>query len=95
MLGRIRQLPGTYETNGALLQALAKNIRLQRADNYLSEEGTLLQKLDLTTVQQQAHVLDIERAVWLVIGDRQKILPQLKLLNWGHIVELDRDGNPL
>jgi len=92
---RIRQLPGTYETNGALLQALAKNIRLQRADNYLSEESALLQKLDLTTVQQQAHVLDIERAVWLVIGDRQKILPQLKLLNWGHIVELDRDGNPL
>lgn len=92
---RIRQLPGMYETNGGVLQALAKNIRLQRADNYLRDESDVLQRLDLSTVQQQAGVLDIDNAVWLVIGDRQKILPQLQSLKWGKIIELDKDGNAL
>jgi flagellar motor switch/type III secretory pathway protein FliN len=34
-------------------------------------------------------------AVYLVVGDKQKILPQLRALGWGNVVELDREGAPI
>jgi zinc protease len=92
---RVRQLPGAYETNGNLLQALSKNLRLQRPDNYLAQENTKLQQLDLTAVQQQAQILKPANPVWLIIGDKEKVLPQLKALNWGEIVELNKGGDAL
>jgi zinc protease len=92
---RIRQLPGAYETNKALLQAFSKNVQLRRPDNYLADESTRLRALDVSRVQQQATVLSSNRAVWLAIGDKQKILPQLQQLGWGDIVELDKEGAPL
>jgi zinc protease len=92
---RVRQLPGGYETNTALLQAQAKNLRLQRPDNYLAEDSDKLRALDVTAVQQQSKVLNIGNAVYLVVGDKQKILPQLRALGWGNVVELDREGAPL
>ncbi len=90
---RIRQLPGAYETNNAVLQAFSKNVRLQRPDDYLANESARLRALDLAAVQQQATVLAPTHAVWLVVGDKQKILPQLQQLGWGDIVELDVEGN--
>ncbi len=92
---RVRQLPGAYETNGNLLQALEKNLRLQRPDNYLADESNKLQQLDLTTVQRDAEVLKPNDPVWLVVGDKGKILPQLQALGWGDVVELNKDGDAL
>jgi len=102
---RIRQLPGAYETNKALLQAFSKNVQLQRPDNYLADESARLRALDLALLQRQAAVLSPSHAVWLAIGDKQKMLPQLmssqlmssqlQQLDWGDIVELDAEGAPL
>lgn len=92
---RVRQLPGSYETNSDLLQALSKNLRLRRPDDYLAEESEKLRRLDLQTARQQAQLLKPANPVWLVVGDREKILPQLKALNWGDVVELDKDGEPI
>ncbi|MFT3931623.1 MAG: pitrilysin family protein [Spongiibacteraceae bacterium] len=92
---RVRQLPGAYETNSGVLQAVAKNLRLQRPDNYLAEENEKLMQLDLTTVQGAAQHLKSNNAVWLVIGDKQKIWPQLQALKWGDIIELDKNGEPI
>jgi len=92
---RVRQLPGSYETNSDILQAVAKNLRLQRPDNYLAEESQKLQSLDLAATQQQAQLLKSQNNVWLVVGDKEKILPQLKALNWGEVIELDRNGDPV
>lgn len=89
---RVRQLPGAYETNDDLLEALAKNLRLQRPENSLRDESQRLRQLDLVAVQRQAKVLAPNHVVWLVIGDRARILPQLRQLGWGNIVELDNQG---
>ncbi|MDB6061153.1 MAG: peptidase domain protein [Verrucomicrobiaceae bacterium] len=91
---QVRQLPGAYETNSALLQATAKNLRLQRGDNYLRDDSKNLSALTLAAVQQQSKVLKTD-AVFLIIGDKQKILPQLRALNWGPVIELDRDGTAI
>ena len=90
---RIRQLPGSYETNGDILRAIAKNIRLQRPDNYLAEESAKLQSLDLMATQRQAQLLKTENVVWFVAGDKEKLLPQLQALNWGDVIELDKNGD--
>jgi flagellar motor switch/type III secretory pathway protein FliN len=71
---------------------MAKNLRLQRADNYLAEDSDKLRALDIATVQQQSKILNPANAIFLVVGDKQKILPQLRALGWGSVVELDRDG---
>lgn len=92
---RVRQLPGTYETNSDIVQAIAKNLRLQRPDNYLAEESIKLQSLDLAATQQQAQLLKPQKAVWLVVGDKEKVLPQLQSLDWGEIIELDKNGEPI
>ncbi|HSB96091.1 MAG TPA: pitrilysin family protein [Spongiibacteraceae bacterium] len=97
---RIRQLPGAYETNKALLQAFSKNVQLQRPDNYLADESARLRALDLTLLQRQVAALSPSHAVWLAVGDKQKMLPQLmssqlQQLGWGDIVELDVEGVPL
>lgn len=92
---RVRQLPGAYETNSNILQAIAKNLRLQRPDNYLATENEKLMHLDLATVQPVTQLLKSTTAVWLVVGDKQKILPQLQALKWGEIIELDKNGEPI
>lgn len=74
---------------------MRQNIRLQRPDNYLADESKKLQQLDLPTVQQDAQILKPDNAVWLVVGDKEKILPQLKALGWGDVMELSKDGDSL
>ena len=92
---RVRQLPGAYETNGNLLQAVSKMVQLQRPDDYLATERTRLQQLQLDALQRQAGALAPDAAVWLVVGDKRQVLPQLRQLNWGDIVELNKEGEPL
>ncbi len=92
---RIRQLPGAYETNANLLQALSKVVQLQRPDDYLAAERTRLQRLQLDKLQQQSAALDPGAAIWLAVGDKRQILPQLQQLQWGDIVELNKDGEPV
>jgi hypothetical protein len=49
----------------------------------------------LSALQRQAAALAPGAAVWLAIGDRRQLLPQLQQLNWGDVVELDKEGEPL
>jgi predicted Zn-dependent peptidase len=92
---RIRQLPGAYDTNRELLEAMSKNVQLQRADDYPATEGTRLRALDLEALRHQAATFGPDAAVWLAVGDKQKILPQLQNLDWARIVELDKQGEPI
>jgi zinc protease len=92
---RIRQLPGAYDTNRQLLEAVSRNVELRRADDYPATEGSRLRALDLDALRRQASALSPDAAVWLAVGDRQKILPQLQQLGWDRIVELDKQGEPI
>jgi zinc protease len=33
--------------------------------------------------------------VWIVVGDRAKIEPGIRVLGWGELKMLDADGNPI
>ena len=88
-------MPGAYDTNRELLEAVSKNVQLRRADDYLARESERMRALDVEALRRQAAALAPDTAVWLAVGDKQKILPQLQQLGWDRIVELDKQGEPV
>ena len=76
--GSIRELPGSFETSGAVLGSLQRIINLDRPDDYFER---LPEKYSaMTTAQLDSEfrkVIDPKSLVWLVVGDAKKIRPQL------------------
>jgi predicted Zn-dependent peptidase len=76
--GDIRELPGGFETSGALLGGIQRIVALGRPDNYYE---TLPQKyLAMTATgldQEFRNVIDQKSIVWVVVGDARKVRPQL------------------
>ncbi|MFJ6022973.1 M16 family metallopeptidase [Brevundimonas sp. NPDC092305] len=79
--GNVRQLPGSFETSGAVLNALRTNALYGRPDNYWE---TLAPRYEaLTPGQMDAaarQVLDGSKFVWVVVGDAATVRPQLESL---------------
>ncbi len=90
------QLPGSWETIGELSGAIEEIVRFGLPDGYYAQYPTEVRALDLEDVSEAAKsVLQPERLVWVVVGDRQKIEPGLRDLGWAEIRFLDADGNPV
>lgn len=79
--GATRELAGRFETAGAVLSAMQQNDLRQRPDNYYD---TIAQKYRaLTAAQLDAAArgaLNVDRFVWVVVGDAAKVRPQLDSL---------------
>jgi zinc protease len=92
----VRQLPGQFETSGAVLGALTEIKQFGYADDYVR---TMRQRVE---AQSEA---DISKAAkqyfnpsaltWVVIGDLSKIEAGIRALNLGEVQILDADGNPV
>jgi len=76
---QIRSLPGDFETAGALLGSLERNLSLGRPDTYLE---TLPERLGLITASEvsTAPMPAPENLNWIVVGDRETVMPQLRSL---------------
>ena len=76
--GGINALPGTYETSGAVLQAMQSNDLYKRPDNY---QATLTQRYRGFTLPQLngaiQQAIDPKKIVWIVVGDAKTVRPQL------------------
>lgn len=76
--GNIRELPGNFETSGAVLGSVQRIIALGRPDNFYE---TLPQKyLAMTALgldREFRNVIDPNALVWVVVGDAKKVRPQL------------------
>lgn len=75
----IRSLPGDFETGGALVSALERQMNLDRPDDYLEKLPGLLAAVDAKTVAT-APLPKVEDLLWIVVGDRTTVLPQLEKL---------------
>ena len=79
--GSARQLPGAFETSGALLDGIAKIVEFHRPDDYytrLPERYRAMTAADLDAAARAN--IDPSRIVWVVVGDAAKIRPQLAKL---------------
>ena len=76
--GSARELPGAFETSGAVLDGVAKIETYKRPDNYyatLPARYRAMTPADLDAAARKT--IDPSRIVWVVVGDAAKVRPQL------------------
>ena len=79
--GNIRGLPNRYETNAQVLGALVTNDRLGRADDYYATLPSRYRAIDAAAINAAAKAwLGPAGLVFVVVGDRKLVEPQLKAL---------------
>ena len=76
----VRSLPGDFESGGALLGAIEKNAIYARGDDYYGKLVPRLQALTTAQLNDAAKLLSTDRFVWVVVGDRKTVAPQLAKL---------------
>ncbi len=77
----IGELPGQFETSGAVLNAMQNNALYDRPDNYYElladrYRGQTVESLDAAA----RAAIDPDRFVWVVVGDASVVEPQLESL---------------
>jgi len=88
-------LPGSWETDDAVLESIAEIVRFGLPDDYFTTYPGKVRALKLNDLGRVASlVLHPDRIVWVVVGDRSKIEPAIRELGWSEIQFLDADGNP-
>jgi predicted Zn-dependent peptidase len=79
--GNILELPGSYETSGAVLGALQRNALYGRPDDFYDSlasryRGMTREQLDASI----RAVLKPDQMLWVVVGDAKIVRPQLEKL---------------
>ena len=79
--GNVRQLPGSFESSAAVLNALRSNALYGRPDNYWEALAPRYEAMTADAMDAEARrILDSGRFVWVVVGDAATVRPQLEVL---------------
>lgn len=90
----VLELPGIWETNGAVLNDLQSAIIYNRGLGYLNSYAEMLQHLTIEELQKSAvKIVQPDRLTWVVVGDRSKIEQGIRDLNIGPVQIIDSEGN--
>jgi zinc protease len=92
--GLTLSLPGQWETADAVTDSIADIVRFGFDDRYFEGYAAKVRAVGLAGVAAAARVIQPDRLVWVIAGDRAKIEPGLKELGIGEIRQIDADGNP-
>ncbi len=91
---RTLTLPGRWETNSAIMQDLVQMLRFDLPADYYEDYVTRVRSLDVADVVSAAQtVIEPQRLIWVVVGDRAVIESGLHELALGDVHYLDVDGN--
>jgi zinc protease len=85
-------LPGRWETGEAVAQSIAELVRFGFADDYWNGYPGRVRSLQLSDVAAAVDVLEPDRLIWVVVGDRSEIEPGIRALGLGVVRVLDPDG---
>lgn len=87
------QLPGIWETNYAVMNALQDVITYNRGNEYLTNYPAMLRKLTLDDIKKGSlKIIKPNNLIWVIVGDRSKIENGVKELNIGPIKYLSAEG---
>lgn len=79
--GSARELPGMFETSGAVLEGLAKIVTYKRPDNYYETLAARYEKMTPAQADKDFRAkISSDSMVWVVVGDAAKVKPQLAQL---------------
>jgi len=73
-------LPGEFERGSSFLSALERNQLLGRPDDYYVTAARRLGALTVADLNKAVQLFDTNQLLWIVVGDRAKVEPQLKTL---------------
>ncbi|MGD9810688.1 MAG: M16 family metallopeptidase [Sphingobium sp.] len=89
--GSIREMPGAYETSGAVLGQMQADALFGRPFDYVEGLAARYRGQTVAALDTAARTtIDPAKMVWVVVGDKNVVLPQLKGL--GLPVEIVNDG---
>jgi predicted Zn-dependent peptidase len=77
---RVRALPGEFESGSALLGAIERNAIEGRGDDYYGKLVPRLNALTPAQLNEAARLVSPDNFLWIVVGDRKAIEPQLAKL---------------
>lgn len=91
---KVLQLPGQWETMGAVEDSLTEIVQFGLPDDYFQKYPALVQKLSMEDLAKAAKAtIHPESVIWVVVGDRAKIEPKIRELGFAEIHVIDGDGN--
>jgi len=73
-------LPGEFERGSSFLSAMERNQLLGRPDDYYVTAARRLGALTVEDLNKAVQLFDTDQLLWVVVGDRAKVEPQLKTL---------------
>ena len=92
----VLKLPGRWETNAAVSGSIGEILKYDLSQDYYATFDQKVLNLDLQSVQAVAReMVHPEQMIWLVVGDKSKILSGLQELGFKQVIMLDAEGNPV
>ena len=89
-------LAGGWETASAVAASIAEIVIYDLSDDFWDTYADAINELTLEQLKAAADtLLHPNKLVWVVVGDRAKIEPEIRELGWGEIHVIDADGNPV
>ncbi len=88
-------LAGRWETAEAVAASLRQIVTFGLEDRYFETYSGRVEALGLKDVHDAAQVVQPDRTVYVVVGDRAKIEAGVRELALGPVKLLDADGNPV
>jgi zinc protease len=93
--GLVLTLPGEWETGRAVAGSLAEIVRFGFDDRYYDSYAAKVRAVTVADVSRGARIVQPDKLVWVIAGDRAKIEPGLRELGLGEMKAIDADGNVL
>jgi zinc protease len=92
-MNAVMQLPGGWETNGAVVSALEEQVKYNRGKDYWPNYANKIKTLSLKDIQSAAtKVIQPAQMTWLIVGDRKKIEKSIRDLNLGELHFINSEG---
>jgi predicted Zn-dependent peptidase len=92
-VSRVRALPGSYETSGAVLGAIEAIELYGRPDDYVQTlKGKIEAQTDASVQAAAKQIYHPDALTWVIVGDLDKIEKPVRALNLGKVQVLDADG---
>jgi zinc protease len=79
--GRVRELPGSFETSAAVLRQMQEDVLFHRAPDYAETLADRYRAMDARALDEAIRSsIDPDKFTWVVVGDSRVVLPQLRRL---------------
>ena len=94
--GKIRKLPGRFETNASVRDEISDAVRFDWPEDRVTRYRERVEELGPEDIKTSARsTLAPDSLTWVVVGDLSKIEAPIRALGLGEVTVRDADGNAL